>query len=256
MRGVFDTMFNYTLSYRRDSDIYWYLGNAPFSRLSMPLVHRKNPQHFVDKIIDSKRNLVVWVVSNCDKTKGAVERMEYAKQLMKAGLNLSKFGKCFDEMAPRKDFAEFLLPYKFYLAFENSWHCKDYLTEKFWRNGLMSNVVPILWGPSPEDVAAVAPKHSYIHTEDFENPEALVKYLNYLDKNETAYREYFNWRLEPIRTNVPANMIRTGYEPGICKICRVLNDNNGTLPHKILPSSIDWVFIDKDDSKCLLYDLE
>ena len=249
-------MFNYTLSYRRDSDIYWYLGNSAFSKLSMPQIHRKNPQGFVDKILLSKRHLAVWVVSNCDKTKGAVARMQYAKELIKAGLNLSKYGKCFGKTTPRKDFTEFLLPYKFYLAFENSWHCKDYLTEKFWRNGLMSNVVPVLWGPSPEDVAAVAPKHSYIHSEDFETPEALVKYLNYLDKNDTAYREYFNWRLEPILTNVSVNMIRTGYEPPLCKICRTLNENKGLLPYKVLPSAINWVFVDGEDSKCLLYDLE
>ena len=222
----------------------------------MPIVHQRNPQHFVDKIVRSKSQLAVWVVSNCDKTKGAIARMEYAQQLVNAGLDLSKFGKCFDKAAPRRDFAEFLLPYKFYLAFENSWHCKDYLTEKFWRNGLMSNLVPILWGPSREDVASVAPKHSYIHTEDFDSPEALVKYLKYLDKNETAYKEYFNWRLEAIDKTVPANMIRTGYEPGMCKICRVLTENKGVMPHKILPSSIDWVFIDGANSKCLLYDLE
>lgn len=256
MEGSFDHMFNYTMSYRRDADIHWYLGNADFTKRSMPQVHHKNPQQFVEKIVDSKRHLAVWVVSNCDSTKGAVARMKYALELEEAGLKLDKFGKCFNRFAPKKDFSAFLLPYKFYLAFENSWHCKDYLTEKFWRNGLMSNLVPVIWGPSRQDVADVAPTHSYIHIEDFENPKDLVQYLNYLDQNDTAYKEYFNWRLLPVSFDVPANMIRTGYEPAICKICRVLNENNGVLPHKILPSATDWVFVDGDNSKCLLYDLK
>ena len=256
MVGRFDTMFNYTLSYRRDADIHWYLGNTDFALRSLPVAFHDKPRNFVDKILRSKRQLAVWVVSNCNDTKGAVARMEYAQELVKSGLNLSKFGKCFDKLAPRKNFSNFLLPYKFYLAFENSWHCKDYFTEKFWRNGLMSNVVPILWGPSKEDVKAVAPPYSYIHSEDFKTPRDLVKYLNYLDRNDTAYREYFNWRLKPINFDIPINMIRTGYEPAMCKICRVLTENNGVMPYKELPSSIDWVFIDGDDSKCLLYDLK
>ena len=28
--------------------------------------------------------------------------------------------------------------HKFYLAFENAIHCNDYISEKFWRNGLGS----------------------------------------------------------------------------------------------------------------------
>ena len=249
-------MFNYTLSYRRDSDIYWYLGNAEFVRRSIPLAYRKNPDQLVEKIITSKRHLAVWVVSNCNNTKGAVARTAYVSKLEEAGLKLNKFGRCFGKDVQRKGFDNFLLPYKFYLAFENSWHCKDYLTEKFWKNSLMFNLVPIVWGPSRQDVADVAPPHSFIHSEDFETPQALVEYLNYLDNNDAAYREYFKWRLEPVFSDIPINMIRNGYEPAMCKICRVLNENRGLLPYKTLPSAIDWVFIDGDDSKCLQYDLK
>ena len=47
--------------------------------------------------------------------------------------------------------------YKFYLAFENSNHCNDYISEKFWRNSLAQGLVPIVSGPHPDDVKAVAP---------------------------------------------------------------------------------------------------
>ena len=39
--------------------------------------------------------------------------------------------------------------YKFYLAFENSFHCNDYLSEKFWRNALHEGAVPIVFGTHP-----------------------------------------------------------------------------------------------------------
>ena len=56
---------------------------------------------------------------------------------------------------------------KFYLAFENAFHCNDYISEKFWRNGLNEGFVPIVFGPHPDDVKKVAPPNSYIHAETF-----------------------------------------------------------------------------------------
>ena len=44
----------------------------------------------------------------------------------------------------------------------------------------------------------MAPPNSYIHSEDFPSGAALVEYLDYLDKNDTAYLEYHAWRkMEP-----------------------------------------------------------
>uniref|UniRef100_H2YU20 Fucosyltransferase n=1 Tax=Ciona savignyi TaxID=51511 RepID=H2YU20_CIOSA len=91
-------------------------------------------------------------------------------------------------------FYETLGKYKFYFSFENSIHCKGYITEKLWLNALYSGAVPIIFGPHPRDVAAVLPPKSYIHVEDFTNPAELVKYVKYLDKNVTAYAEYLKWR--------------------------------------------------------------
>jgi len=40
----------------------------------------------------------------------------------------------------------------------------------------------------------IAPPNSYIHVEDFATPKDLVEYLDYLDKNDTAYYQYHEWR--------------------------------------------------------------
>ena len=93
-----------------------------------------------------------------------------------------------------RNFNLFSYRYKFYLSFENSYHCKDYMSEKLWRNALYSGSVLITLGAKREDVAAVLPPKSYLHVDDFKSPEDLVKYMRFLDKNITAYAEYLNWR--------------------------------------------------------------
>ena len=61
-----------------------------------------------------------------------------------------------------------LLPYKFYLAFENS-DCEDYITEKFWRTLNKTLSIPIVMGKG--NYKALAPPNSYIHVDDFTSPE-------------------------------------------------------------------------------------
>ena len=76
---------------------------------------------------------------------------------------------------------------KFYLAFENAYHCDDYISEKFWRNALTNRAVPIVFGPSIADVDEIAPPQSYIHAEWFSSPELLVKYVHWLADNDKQY---------------------------------------------------------------------
>ena len=81
--------------------------------------------------------------------------------------------------------------YKFYLAFENAF-CDQYVTEKYWYNGLEFDAVPIVMGGGPYDDPKVAIPRSFINVEDIGTVKALTDYLNYLDKNDTFYNEYFN----------------------------------------------------------------
>ncbi|KAB7494954.1 Alpha-(1,3)-fucosyltransferase 5 [Armadillidium nasatum] len=80
--------------------------------------------------------------------------------------------------------------YKFYLSYENSL-CTDYITEKFFR-ALNYYIVPVVLGSGNYDF--VAPPHSFIDVRDFRSELELAKYLLYLDKNHTAYMEYFRWK--------------------------------------------------------------
>uniref|UniRef100_T1KSS6 Fucosyltransferase n=1 Tax=Tetranychus urticae TaxID=32264 RepID=T1KSS6_TETUR len=68
--------------------------------------------------------------------------------------------------------------YKFYLSFKDS-NCRDYITEKFYSNGLKHNVVPITMGAHPEDYKRSAPANSYIHVDDFFSPRHMFNLLRY-----------------------------------------------------------------------------
>ena len=108
------------------------------------------------------KSYATWMVSNCGKTRGATVRWEYAQQLIAAGLKLDGFGKCFNKVIMRLKYSNIysptktqwghFAPYKFYLAFENSIHCNDYLSEKFWRNALFQGLVPVVYGPHRADL--------------------------------------------------------------------------------------------------------
>jgi len=96
-------------------------------------------------------------------------------------------------------------------------HCRNYITEKFFINGLVAGVVPVVFGPKKASYEAVAPRNSFIHVEDFKRLSDLTNYLNYLHKNESAYAEYFAWRKAPVEASYPY-----GKYTGFCALCRAL----------------------------------
>ena len=68
---------------------------------------------------------------------------------MSSGLKLYTEGACFGTPTKKNfnkrknDTSQFpLQKLKFYLAFENGYHCNDYISEKFWRNSLAFELVP------------------------------------------------------------------------------------------------------------------
>uniref|UniRef100_H2Y8W9 Fucosyltransferase n=1 Tax=Ciona savignyi TaxID=51511 RepID=H2Y8W9_CIOSA len=184
---------NWTMTYRSDGDVF-----SPYieSKVAIPVFQRN--QTWLNSTLVTKSKIALWVVSNCDLLRGSRLRMDYVTKLVEAGLPVDRYGKCFNNKEEfSKMSSEDLSSYKFYFSFENAEHCKDYMTEKFWRSGIEYGRVPVVWGPRKTDVEHLAPPGSFIHVEDFESPAKLAAYLLYLDKNDTAYREYFKWVEHP-----------------------------------------------------------
>lgn len=184
--SLIDNIFNLTMTHRPDSDIPLPYGRVlPLSREER-LKRAKVPSR---NYAENKTDLVAWFVSNCITPS---EREHYVKELQKF-INVDIYGKCgplscdryhadCDEMLEKR--------YKFYLAFENTL-CDHYVTEKLWRP-LRLRIVPIVYGAA--DYESFLPRHSFINVKDFKSISHLADYLLELDKNDTMYNEYFEWK--------------------------------------------------------------
>ena len=206
---------------RRDSDIW-----DPYETAStvldeiIRLSNGKDRKSQIHEIVAEKTGFATWVVSNCGATPGAKTRRKYVDDLIEAGLQIDRRGHCFGKKL-NGDLKQFISKYKFYLAFENSYHCRDYITEKLTQNSLMSGTVPVVYGATKEDLEAFVPPNSCIFVDDFKSPQELVDYLNYLDKNETAYKSYLTWR-----TLNHQDMPNSKREANFCQLCRLLHGIN------------------------------
>ena len=180
----------------------------------MPSLHKED--QYITKQIKAKTKLALWIVSNCGYTVGAVKRMDYVLELQKQGLRIDLGGKCFPNGVKDWKYED----YKFYFAFENSIHCKDYITEKFFSNAIRNGLVPIVFGTLKKDYEKIAPSGSFIYAQDYSNQE-LITLLNYLDQNDSAYKEYFEWRKIPVESLKEHNRA-TCY----CQLCRILHGIN------------------------------
>ncbi len=238
--------YNWTMTHRRDSDIYvarpygalrrrYYnvihqlplkldIGERPAE--PKKLLHRKYPE------FANRTKLIAWFNSHCPTHS---QREDYVKKLAEF-IPVDIYGKCGTlECLPRNDprcDARVLVNYRFYLAAENSL-CPDYVTEKFYR-ALLNDIVPVVFGGA--DYTQYAPPNSYINVADFNSPK---DFLLLLSKNDALYSKYFDWKKDYEVINRPLN--------GWCDLWEKLNDP--TLERKSYASVAKWWY--DDDVSCL-----
>ncbi|KAL9982604.1 hypothetical protein ACROYT_G004669 [Oculina patagonica] len=239
-----DGVFNWTAPYRLDSDFFVPYGSyAPIKAQYKP-----GGDHITDYEVTSnqrtkttqdfeaqpeenvnyaqgKNKMVTFGVSNHCHT----HRIEFVRALMKH-VKVSLFGRCATILEPNNTWncphnigdgcLEELQRHKFYLAFENSL-CIDYITEKYWRNSLERGLVPIVLGGARYSPEQIIPG-SFINAADFDSVKDLADYLKYLDKNDTAYNQYFQWKTK-------YKVVK--YQFWLCQLCKALHDP--TKPNKI-----------------------
>ncbi|KAM9642289.1 alpha-(1,3)-fucosyltransferase 7 [Trichechus inunguis] len=173
--GRLGGIFNWVLSYRRDSDIF-----VPYGHLE-PRTGPPPPP------LPAKSGVAAWVVSNFQEQQ---RRAQLYRQLAQH-LRVDVFGRAIG----RPLCANCLLPtvarYRFYLAFENSQH-RDYITEKLWRNALVAGTVPVVLGPPRANYEAFVPPDAFVHVDDFGSTRQLAAFL--AGMNETHYQHFFAWR--------------------------------------------------------------
>nr|XP_002121315.1 alpha-(1,3)-fucosyltransferase 6-like isoform X1 [Ciona intestinalis] len=276
-----NNFFNVTMHFRSDSDIIsamiphtaldWYLhrvgrGKDSFVAELPRVTDDAQFENMFQELLKVKKLGSAWVASDCAIVKHARERHEFVKRIKNEGkYPVEMYGKCGDKELPLSNtkFFDFLRTFKFYFAFENTLDCKDYLTEKFWYNGLYAGLVPVVWGTSKETAERIAPPGSYIHAADFGNdPVRLADHLRMLESNDTAYKEYFQWWKQP--GFYPVYKIREPENPedlvqddmfdyevnGYCHMCKLIRQGWNKNHSQTVPN-LNQNFFGPESSTCL-----
>ena len=187
--GDYDDMFNWTATYHSKSEIW-----TPYYEVHKREVASRLDSNFINNT--DKTRLVMAIMSNC-----IAFRVRFIGSL-KRFIDVDLYGKCKNEVNPNLSQCEretlecdrLQSTYKFFLAIENA-YCPDYVTEKFYKQALLKGLVPIVINGGKLMNRRIAPPHSYINVLDFKDMKSLADYIDYLDKNQTAYNEYHKWRL-------------------------------------------------------------
>ncbi|XP_077263955.1 alpha-(1,3)-fucosyltransferase 7 [Temnothorax americanus] len=214
----YDGLFNWSMSYRMDSDV-----PVPYGRT---IRGNFSTERYWNAVVrTSKTKLVAIMGSNCGGRNGRWSYVRALKSSLRGDLDI--FGRCLDgnrTVCPGhfdRDCAA-LGAYKFYLSLENS-NCREYLTEKVFWNAYRKFAVPIIMGASRQDCRRLLPPHSYLHADDFANAKALADYLGYLDRDDVRYLGYHEWRdrYQVINEHGYFGSVSKHY----CRICEALHYN-------------------------------
>ncbi|PSF36241.1 alpha-1,3-fucosyltransferase [Aphanothece hegewaldii CCALA 016] len=202
--------FDLIMGYRTDYDVYTsYL----------------DPEHYQDfkelPELQPKTNLVAYFASSYYELS---KRTQYVTQLMQY-IEIHSYGKVLNNkkllVDKRKETKnEIITHYKFTLSIENAL-VKDYVTEKFFAPLFVGSVPIYLGAPNIEDFAPG--EHCFIDIRDFDSPKSLAKYLLYLEQNDTAYEEYFDWRNKPRRKSF-LDLVESQKVNPIIRLCEKIQE--------------------------------
>lgn len=156
----YDRYFNWTWTYRMDSDIsfkYITVRNnrgeviGPKKNMHWMNVDDMKPtSKYIKRKLRNKTFAAAWFVSNCDSSsKRETFVINLQHELIKLGQDLDTYGSCGNLNCPRDGWeqechAAIESDYYFYLAFENSFS-EDYVTEKL-LTALEHFAVPVVLG--------------------------------------------------------------------------------------------------------------
>ncbi|KAL0870304.1 hypothetical protein ABMA27_005326 [Loxostege sticticalis] len=237
---VYDGFFNWTWTYRLDSDFRWgYItiydleGRIVGPKLDMKWPELAPVSDEFKKKLDSKRRMVAWFVSNCHSMSHREKFVDTLRHeaKMKYGWNVDVYGWCGNMRCPRDRSSECFdilkRHYYFYLSFENSL-AQDYVTEKL-LNALNNDVVPIVFGSA--NYSRFLPPGSYLDAREL-GPIKLAETMDEIYKNKTRYYEFFRWK----------NHFRykETYEADVCNLCAALNDKEAVRRHSVYKDFRGW----------------
>eukprot|EP00775_Hariotina_reticulata_P009873 gene9873-10031_t len=178
-----------------------------------------------------KLNAILHISSNCKTNshrEDAVSSLQEQLQQQKSSLQLHSYGECARNMGEKelKELASLGVTklsrrYKFCLAMENTIEM-DYITEKVY-HALESGCIPIYYGaPNVNDYIPDAA--GIINYSKLRSPAALLKELERLAADESAYSQMLAWRKKSLQELAPGfqRLYDHTKMDAKCRLCQLL----------------------------------
>lgn len=219
----FQHVFNWTMTYRQDSDIFYPYGQ---------IVERTERSAMKDytEIFRKKKHSIVWFVSHC-KTRS--KREDYVKELQKY-IEVDIYGGCGSLQCPRHGSKSkacnkrLVDEYFFRIAFDNTFH-RDYVTEKLFEHFPL-DMIQLVRGSSDYKYL---PEGTVIDVKNFSSPEDLAQYLKTLMNDKETYTEFLRRK-----ENYYAQSLADQSQKAYCQLCKMLH--NQERYRKSYASIADW----------------
>ncbi|XP_030565398.1 alpha-(1,3)-fucosyltransferase C-like [Drosophila novamexicana] len=182
-----ESVFNLTMTYRRDSDVVWwdYFLTAPREQpgstvLEISFRKQRSELEATDLHLKlrSKSPLVFYMMYEVNDY--TLPESLYLQELRKH-IELDAFIECHG--------AQDCGIYKFMLIFDPS-ACPDYVHPQLYI-ALSHFVVPVMIGGG--NLSSLLPAGSYISSADFSSPKKLAAYLEQLSNEPRQYEQFFKW---------------------------------------------------------------
>lgn len=188
----FEGVFNLTMSYRTDSDIFLPYGYLiPLERKDRGIQKRyAQPLYIPWRSHLLRPHLVAWVISNWSESHARVAFYYKLRRYIQVDV-FGRGGRPLPEDSG-DSVVRLVRRYLFYLALENSQHT-DYITEKLW-NAILAGAVPVVLGPSRQNYERFLPPEAFIHVDDFPTVRGLARYLLMLRSNPARLKRHLDWR--------------------------------------------------------------
>lgn len=189
----FEGVFNLTMSYRTDSDVFLPYGYLiPRERKDRGLLNSyAQPLHIPSRSHLLRPRLVAWVISNWSESHARVAFYHQLRRYIKVDV-FGRGGRPLPEDSGGSSVVRLVRRYLFYLALENSQHT-DYITEKLW-NAILAGAVPVVLGPGRQNYERFLPPEAFIHVDDFPTVRGLAQYLLMLGRNPARLKRHLDWR--------------------------------------------------------------
>lgn len=208
---AFMRAFDLTMTYKRSADIWcpYVPRKAAFEQALAKPVPRKTASAPVVMLQSSN-------VDHCG-------RNQFARELMSL-VSVHSYGRFLNnrpiglEDRGNETKLAIVAAYKFCIGFENSF-APDYVTEKFF-DPILAGTVPVYRGAENVDIFAPG-DHAFVDASRFSGPRDLAEFLIELDRDEHAYRQYFQWRQGGLSQQFKQLLAYAPDEP-LCRLCEVV----------------------------------